>query len=212
MADQCGEGVEDEVAAGPVGDDDPDAVGQQRCEVLAALGLAVTAAVMVRGYAVAGAFAAVTTEAVDRPSAWELVETAAGASSLYGVQAEGAMAMATLVLAYLLVVNIGPGSWIGAVGTRVLQGVVAIGALLTLSGGVATIAVLRRAGQFESLSAPDPAGNPDPEILTTVLDRGGSVLPLITGAALATYLAWLAWGALDELRREPSVDEARAVE
>lgn len=179
-------------------------LGQRRCEVLAALGLGVTAAVVVRGYAAAGAYAQVTADGgLARPTTWELVEMAAGGASLYGARAEGVTAVATLLLAYVLVVEVGPGSWIGSLGVRVLQGVVAVGALLAVGGAVVTVAALRQQGQIEAFGAGGPLGAADADVLTQVLDRGGSALPVVAGAALAGYLAWLASSALIELRRAP---------
>jgi hypothetical protein len=192
---------------------DAEAVGQRRCEVLAALCLAVTAAVMLRGYAVAGAVSQVFQDGLGGPTTWQLIELGAGASTFYPVSAEGVTALATLVLAYLLVVEIGPGTWVGAVGGWVLQGLVAVGSLLVLGGAIATGAALRQPGQIEGFVAPTRfEGQAEADTLTKVLERGGTALPIVAGAAVAGFVVWLAWRAMVELRQEPGPAAADAGE
>ncbi len=199
------------IDAGPgPADEDDDAEAQRRCELLAALLLAASAAVLVRGLVAAVVWERITRDAAPRPSAWEIVEFGATWSAVSGgVSGGGGLALVLLVLAYLLVMVIGPGERVGTLGARVLQGVVAVGALLALAGAIAVAAVVRTAGQLESLASPGPAGGSvgDADRVVSVLDRASTAAPVVIGLVVAAVLAWFAG---HDLVTAPAEDPAPA--
>lgn len=206
-------GAADEVVGERAGEEEVDD-GQRRCEVLAAFCLATSAAVVLHGIGRAAAYSRLDETITGALSPWQLVEIAAGSSSFYPLTANGPAALGTLVLAYLLVVAIGPGELVGAVGARVLQGLAAVGALLALGGAIATFGVVRQPGPIEGSAGFGGGFGPDggDDALLSVVDRGSSALPMVAGAALAGYVAWCALRAVSDWRpgggtTEPEADD-----
>jgi hypothetical protein len=175
-----------------VADDDVDE-RRARCEVLAGLSAAGAASVVLYGILQAIATAMASGGPQGGPGTWDLVTIAAGTSVLFPTQSTGMTAHALLLLAYLLVIHIGPGSRIGATGERALQGVVAVGALMVVGGVILTSRLVTEQSSVESSFSVPPSfegdGGWEPDIAVSVVARGGTVLPILVGIALAGYLA-----------------------
>lgn len=203
MAEPEDEHVPDDDAA-VRGPDHPDPdERQRRREVLAALCLAAAAAVLLYGISQALAVATAADEATGGLSGWELVETASGSSVFFPTSATGTTAHAMLVLAYVLLLVVGPAAPIGALGTRVLQLLTAVAALLVLTGAIIATRILRTPGFIEEgLIRPSFDGEMTngSSPLVKVLERGGAALPVLVGVAIAAYVAWGAFRALSDWR------------
>lgn len=191
---------------------DPEVAGQARCEVLAALSLAAAAALVLYGISQAIAVAMASDGPQGGPDTWDLVSVAAGTSALVPSFPSGVSGHALLLLAYLLVIHIGPGSRIGRLGDRVLQGVLAVGALMAIGGLILTVRLLiEKSAVEESYTVPSAFGGDggyEPDVAVSVVARGGSALPMAFGAVLAGYLAWIAARSFLDTAEPPALDDA----
>jgi hypothetical protein len=170
---------------------------QHRLEVMALL-LVVSVAIVVFA-AFASAHAQLSQDFTTFPGAsqprtdlTELIRVAGSSANL--------LAAGALLVAFLLV-TLGPGDRIGALGTTVLRGLVGVG--LITAGLAALSAVLTLIYSDDPGSGSVVSGA---FVAEGLVSRVGQVAPLFVAAAIAGYVAWCAFSILGEVPAELGSD------
>ncbi|WCO65261.1 hypothetical protein PO878_12200 [Iamia majanohamensis] len=179
---------------------------QSRQEALGLACVVGAAAFVLSGWATTAGATRAARLADAGPEGWEVIETAAtgGVASSF---ATTAAAPALLVVGYL-VVMLGPGRWIGPLGTMALRAVRVVGAVVLAASVIAVVAVARRGSMLDVFLPVQPDGTQDRDGIVTFLDRTGTALPFVAAGLVASGATWLAHRALTELPFVGPEDEA----